>query len=60
MGFVTIKQESPMKWSADPDLKIYAILAIPLIAVTMLIYMVVELVHKAREKGAEANGQFSV
>ncbi|KAF5647073.1 hypothetical protein F25303_5246 [Fusarium sp. NRRL 25303] len=60
MGFVTIKQESPMKWSADPDLKIYAILAIPLIAVTMLIYILVEFVHKAREKGGEANGQFSV
>ncbi|KAL9561693.1 hypothetical protein ACKAV7_014249 [Fusarium commune] len=60
MGFVTIKQESPMKWSADPDLKIYAILAIPLIAITMLIYMFVEFVQRAREKEEKANGQFVV
>ncbi|ENH62819.1 hypothetical protein FOC1_g10006283 [Fusarium oxysporum f. sp. cubense race 1] len=60
MGFVTITQESPMKWSADPDLKIYAILAIPLITITMLIYMLVEFVQRVREKEKKANGQFVV
>ncbi|KAJ4098276.1 hypothetical protein NW756_002860 [Fusarium oxysporum] len=60
MGFVTITQESPMKWSADPDLKIYAILAIPLITITMLIYMLVEFVQRVREKEEKANGQFVV
>ncbi|KAG5818410.1 hypothetical protein H9Q74_010068 [Fusarium xylarioides] len=60
MGFVTIKQDSPMKWSADPDLKIYAILAIPLICITMLIYILVEFVQTALEKGERANEQFNV
>ncbi|EXA34498.1 hypothetical protein FOVG_14477 [Fusarium oxysporum f. sp. pisi HDV247] len=60
MGFVTITQESPMKWSADPDLKIYAILAMPLITITMLIYMLVEFVQRVREKEKKANGQFVV
>ncbi|KAI8399097.1 hypothetical protein FOFC_20329 [Fusarium oxysporum] len=60
MGFVTITQESPMKWSANPDLKIYAILAIPLITITMLIYMLVEFVQRVREKEKKANGQFVV
>lgn len=49
-----------MKWSADPDLKIYAILAIPLITITMLIYMLVEFVQRVREKEEKANGQFVV
>ncbi|KAI6747827.1 hypothetical protein FGRA07_09544 [Fusarium graminearum] len=35
MGFVTISQESPMRWKADSDLKIYAILALPLITITI-------------------------
>lgn len=60
MGFVTIKQDSPMMWSADPDLKIYAILAIPLISITMLIYILVEFIQTAREKGERANEQFNV
>ncbi|KAF4475782.1 hypothetical protein FAGAP_12629 [Fusarium agapanthi] len=60
MGFITIKHDSPMKWSADPDLKIYAILAIPLISITMLIYILVEFIQTAREKGEKANEQFIV
>ncbi|KAF5635795.1 hypothetical protein F52700_5107 [Fusarium sp. NRRL 52700] len=60
MGFVTIEQDSPMKWSADPDLKIYAVLAIPLITITMLIYVLVEFIQTAREKGEKANEQFIV
>ncbi|KAG9494923.1 hypothetical protein J7337_013152 [Fusarium musae] len=60
MGFITIEQESPMKWSADPDLKIYAILAIPLITITMMIYMLVEFIQRAREKDEKVNEQFPV
>ncbi|KAF4442113.1 hypothetical protein FACUT_2337 [Fusarium acutatum] len=60
MGFITIKQESPMKWSADPDLKIYAILAVPLITITMVIYILMEFIQRAREKEEKANEQFPV
>lgn len=48
MGFVTMAEESPMRWSATADLKIYAILALPLIGVTMLIYGCVELMQRTR------------
>jgi hypothetical protein len=60
MGFITIEREYPMKWSADPDLKIYAILAIPLITITMMIYMLVEFIQRAREKDEKVNKQFPV
>lgn len=56
MGFVSLKQESPMQWSATPDLKIYAILSIPLISLTMLIYAMVEMVQRLKERKLEANG----
>ncbi|CAG7560620.1 unnamed protein product [Fusarium equiseti] len=56
MGFISLKQESPMQWSATPDLKIYAILSIPLISLTMLIYAMVELVQRLKERKFEANG----
>jgi hypothetical protein len=38
--------EEPMRWVATADLKIYATLAIPLIAVTMLIYACVEMMQR--------------
>ncbi|RFN51776.1 hypothetical protein FIE12Z_3979 [Fusarium flagelliforme] len=60
MGFVSLKQESPMQWSATPDLKIYAILSIPLISLTMLIYAMVELVQRMKERKWEANEQVIV
>jgi hypothetical protein len=50
MGFVKLKQESPMQWSAEPDLMIYAILAIPLVSVTMLTYLLVEVFQRDKEK----------
>ena len=53
MDFITIKQEEPMQWSAKADLEIYAILAIPLITVTMLIYALVEMVQRAKESNQE-------
>ncbi|RSL49588.1 hypothetical protein CEP54_012364 [Fusarium duplospermum] len=46
MGFVKIAEENPMRWAATADLKIYAILALPLIGVTMLIYGCVEMVQR--------------
>lgn len=46
MGFVTMASEDPMRWAATADLKIYATLAIPLIAVTMLIYACVEMMQR--------------
>ncbi|CAM1500523.1 Fc.00g096850.m01.CDS01 [Cosmosporella sp. VM-42] len=49
MGFITISEETPLRWSATPDLKIYAILAIPLIATTMLIYGCVEVFQRSKE-----------
>lgn len=48
MGFITIAQQSPMRWKAEPDLKIYAVLAIPLIATTMLIYGCVEVMQRLK------------
>ncbi|WAO92292.1 Hypothetical protein NCS54_00979400 [Fusarium falciforme] len=51
MGFITITEESPMRWSAAADLKIYAILALPLIGVTMLIYGCVEMMQRTSAKG---------
>ncbi|KAH7006596.1 hypothetical protein EDB82DRAFT_544376 [Fusarium venenatum] len=56
MGFVSLKQESPMQWSVTPDLKIYAILSIPLISLTMLIYAMVEIIQRLKERKLEANG----
>ncbi|CZS74908.1 unnamed protein product [Fusarium graminearum] len=50
MGFVTISQESPMRWKADSDLKIYAILALPLITITMLVYGCVEMISRLRTR----------
>jgi hypothetical protein len=49
MGFITIAQESPMRWVATSGLKIYAVLAIPLIGVTMLIYGCIEICQRPRE-----------
>ncbi|RSL66869.1 hypothetical protein CEP53_003197 [Fusarium sp. AF-6] len=46
MGFVKIVDENPMKWAATADLKIYAILALPLIGLTMLIYGCVEMMQR--------------
>ncbi|RSL42439.1 hypothetical protein CEP53_012193 [Fusarium sp. AF-6] len=48
MGFITITQEQPMRWEAEAGLKIYAVLAIPLIAATMLIYGCVEVLQRSR------------
>ncbi|RTE79748.1 hypothetical protein BHE90_005787 [Fusarium euwallaceae] len=48
MGFITITQEQPMRWEAEAGLKIYAVLAIPLIATTMLIYGCVEVLQRSR------------
>lgn len=56
MGFISIKQEAPMQWSATADLKIYAVLAIPLITFTMLIYAFVELAHRSKNKEQGLNG----
>jgi hypothetical protein len=56
MGFISIKQETPMQWSATPGLKIYAVLAIPLITFTMLIYTCVELLHRSNQKDQRLNG----
>ncbi|CAG1971405.1 unnamed protein product, partial [Fusarium graminearum] len=50
MGFVTISQDSPMRWKADSDLKIYAILALPLITITMLVYGCVEMISRLRTR----------
>ncbi|KAL6922931.1 hypothetical protein FSST1_000205 [Fusarium sambucinum] len=50
MGFITIARESPMKWKADTDLKIYAILALPLITTTMLLYGFVEMISRSRKR----------
>ncbi|XEV01518.1 hypothetical protein FSHL1_006805 [Fusarium sambucinum] len=55
MGFVKLKQEAPMKWSAEPDLKIYATLAIPLICVTMLIYVLVEMFQRVQKREEKVN-----
>ncbi|UZP46506.1 hypothetical protein NXS19_014318 [Fusarium pseudograminearum] len=50
MGFITISQDSPMRWKADSDLKIYAILALPLITITMLVYGCVEMISRLRTR----------
>ncbi|KAG5659500.1 hypothetical protein KAF25_002059 [Fusarium avenaceum] len=60
MGFVSIKQETPMQWSATADLKIYAVLAIPLITFTMLIYAFVELAHRSKNNQQGLNGSHNV
>ena len=60
MGFVTISQESPLRWTAKADLKIYAILAIPLISVTMLIYGCVEIFQRSRKGESEVRDRDSV
>ncbi|KAI6763248.1 hypothetical protein HG531_013145 [Fusarium graminearum] len=56
MGFVSLKKENPMQWSAAADLKIYAILSIPLISLTMLIYVMVEIIQRAKERKLEVGG----
>lgn len=55
MGYISIKQEAPMQWSATADLKIYAVLAIPLITFTMLLYAFVELAHRSKNKEQRLN-----
>ncbi|XEU94918.1 hypothetical protein FSHL1_000202 [Fusarium sambucinum] len=50
MGFISIARESPMKWKADTDLKIYAILALPLITTTMLVYVFVEMISRSKTR----------
>lgn len=52
MGYLTVSSDKPMRWVADPGLQMYAVLAVPLVTVTMLVYVAVEWVNK-RKMAAE-------
>ncbi len=42
MGYLTVSSDKPTTWLADPGLQMYAALAVPLVTVTMLVYVAVE------------------
>jgi len=52
MGYLTVSNDKPMSWVADPGLQMYVVLAVPLVTVTMLVYVAVEWVNK-RKMAAE-------
>ena len=52
MGYLTVFSDKPMSWVADPGLQMYVVLAVPLVTVTMLVYVAVEWVNK-RKMAAE-------
>jgi len=48
MGYVTVVPGSAFTWAASQDLLLYAALAIPLVAVTMLVYAALEVLKATR------------
>ncbi|KAH7159766.1 hypothetical protein B0J13DRAFT_616567 [Dactylonectria estremocensis] len=59
MGYVAPAGDGKAGWSAEPGLKIYATLAIPLIAVTMLIYVVVEWRNRQQQNAGKRDGSMA-
>lgn len=57
MGYVSLKEGNIRHWSATADLKIYGMLSIPLISLTMLIYATVEMVQRPKERKLKAKSQ---
>ncbi|KAH7002181.1 hypothetical protein EDB80DRAFT_752508 [Ilyonectria destructans] len=56
MGYVAPAGDGAAGWLAEPGLKIYAILAIPLIALTMLIYAVIEWRNRKQQNAYREDG----
>lgn len=57
MGYVSKVQSAGFKLSATDDLQIYAVLAIPLMVTTMLVYGGVELYqHRSWKKSTGSRG----
>lgn len=56
MGYVAPAGDGAAGWLAEPGLKIYAILAIPLIALTMLIYAVIEWRNRKQQNAYKEDG----
>ncbi|KAH7143768.1 hypothetical protein EDB81DRAFT_842978 [Dactylonectria macrodidyma] len=59
MGYVSPAGGGKAGWSAEPGLKIYATLAIPLIAVTMLIYAAVEWRNRQQQNAEKRDGSMA-
>ncbi|KAM7219403.1 hypothetical protein V8F06_005137 [Rhypophila decipiens] len=55
MGFVALSADGGGRWTAQPDLQIYAALALPLMTVTMAIYGLVEWTNRRRSTQSRSN-----
>lgn len=60
MGYISVIPESGFTWQATQELKIYAVLAIPLLAFTMLLYVGIEAYKGRRKQGRVLAPQGSI